>query len=307
MGAKKKLATLALVLIITMTAIPFFAAYANRQTVVVTVNNMPITFADQGPLMDGNRVLVPVRGVFEEMGFYATWDPESRIARLTSEDMTIIIPADSQAFVANNQIIIPDVPQQMVNNRLLLPLRAISEVVGWDATWDSSNRAARITSETTEWYHTHTSTSIPNRKLTYAELNAWIADYHSQGGSNYFELEILHLVNIERENAGLQHLAVSPTLMMSARFKAQSMSDIGYFSHENPVSGHFANISRQLFNYPLVSMGENIARGQITPQEVVRDWMDSPSHRINILHTSFTEIGVGFYNGHWVQKFGNVY
>jgi len=318
MNVKRKLAVLALTLTITMTALPFFAAYANRQTVMVTVNDLPIIFADQGPIIDTNRVLVPVRGVFEEMGFYVTWDPNTRIARLTSEDTTIIIPADARVFVANNQIITPDVPQQMVNNRLLLPLRAISEVVGWTATWDSNSRAARIAhadthfatavsppaTEPSQAQQSSDKITIPNRQLTHEEIDAWLTNYHAQGGSNYFELAVLYLVNAERENAGLQRLSINSTLMIASRFKAQSMSDIGYFSHENPVYGHFTNIARQLFNYPITSMGENIARGQITPQEVVADWMDSPSHRLNILHPSFTEIGAGFYNGHWAQKFG---
>ena len=149
------------------------------------------------------------------------------------------------------------------------------------------------------------SITIPNRALTQEELNAWILEYHAQGGVNAFELEVLELVNIERANHGLQPLNLSPTLMMAARFKAQSMHDIGYFSHTSPVYGHFANISRELFNYPVVGMGENIASGQRTPQAVMTAWMNSEGHRNNILSPGRTEMGVGFYNNYWVQKFGD--
>jgi len=151
----------------------------------------------------------------------------------------------------------------------------------------------------------HDTTTIPNRALTQSELNAWIANYHAQGGINAFELEVLELVNAERESRGLQPLNMSPTLMMAARFKAQSMHDIGYFSHTSPVYGNFANISRQLFGYPVTGMAENIAWGQRTPQAVFDGWMNSTGHRNNILYANRTEIGIGFYNNYWVQKFGD--
>ena len=150
-----------------------------------------------------------------------------------------------------------------------------------------------------------TSFTIPNRVLTQAELNTWKSEYHTQGGIHAFELEVLELVNAERAYHGLQPLNSSPTLMMASRFKAQSMHDIGYFAHTSPVYGHFANISRQLFGYPEVAMGENLASGQRTPQAVVNAWMNSEGHRANILNPIYTEMGVGFLNFYWVQKFGN--
>jgi len=116
---------------------------------------------------------------------------------------------------------------------------------------------------------------------------------------------VLELVNAERAAHGVSPLNLSPTLMMAARFKAQSMHDLNYMNHTHPVYGQFANISRQLFNYPVVSMGENIARGQRTPEAVMAAWMNSDGHRRNILSPSFTEMGAGFFNNSWVQKFGN--
>ena len=147
--------------------------------------------------------------------------------------------------------------------------------------------------------------TIPNRELIPAELDAWKVAYHAQGGINSFELEVLTLINAERASYGLHPLNLSPTLMMASRFKAQSMYEIGYFSHTSPVYGHFVNISRQLFNYQSGMLGENLAYGQRTPQSVVAAWMDSPGHKENILHPAWTEMGAGFFNNRWAQKFGD--
>ncbi len=62
------------------------------------------------------------------------------------------------------------------------------------------------------------------------------------------------------------------------------------------------------FGISYKAAGENIAKGQRTPAEVMKGWMNSPGHRANILSSSYTEIGVGYVtdsNGtaYWVQHF----
>ena len=144
---RKKVLIMVCMMLLMMAAIPFFAAYANRQPLPsVIIDGQVITFADQGAVMVNDRVLVPARGVFEHMGFTVTWHSQSRIARLESYDTVIFIPADLSSFIVNGTIITPDVPQQMMNDRLMLPLRAIAEALGATAEWDASNRVARITS-----------------------------------------------------------------------------------------------------------------------------------------------------------------
>jgi len=128
-----------------MFIVPLFATYAtNNRTVTVTVNGHQINFDDQSPVIINNRVLVPVRGVFEHMGYYVTWNSDSRVARIENDETLVIIPAEMESFVINRQILTPDVPQQIVGNRMLLPLRAVAEALGANAYWDDVNRVARI-------------------------------------------------------------------------------------------------------------------------------------------------------------------
>ncbi|MCL2527765.1 MAG: copper amine oxidase N-terminal domain-containing protein [Defluviitaleaceae bacterium] len=167
MSKNKKIIAIVCMLVLTMTAIPFFAAYANRQT-SITVNGQMVLFTDQQPIMESNRVLVPVRGVFEHMGFEVTWDSATRVARLESDDIVVIIPAGTTSFFVmpagsgaeSSQIrtIVPDVPQRMVNNRMLLPLRAVAEAVGATAQWNNANRVAQIVNTATP---PHTPTPAP--------------------------------------------------------------------------------------------------------------------------------------------------
>lgn len=84
------------------------------------------------------------------------------------------------------------------------------------------------------------------------------------------------------------------------------MKDKNYFSHTSPTYGSPFDMMKK-FNISYKSAGENIAKGQKTPQAVVNAWMNSEGHRKNILSKSFTEIGVGYIQGnnttYWTQMF----
>ena len=104
--------------------------------------------------------------------------------------------------------------------------------------------------------------------------------------------EVLKLVNIERAKHGRKPLRLSERCQRQADKRAKEIC--GRFNHKGAFSGlgHYRN------------MGENIAKGQKTPGSVVRAWMHSKGHRANILSPRFTDLGVGFHRGRWVQTFG---
>jgi uncharacterized YkwD family protein len=117
-----------------------------------------------------------------------------------------------------------------------------------------------------------------------------------------FAQQVVNLVNQERSKAGLQPLTMNNSLANVAMAKAQDMINNNYFSHQSPTYGSPFDMMRS-FGITYRSAGENIAKGQRSPSEVMTQWMNSPGHRANILNTSFTQIGVAYYNGAWVQEF----
>lgn len=121
------------------------------------------------------------------------------------------------------------------------------------------------------------------------------------------ETEVIKLVNAERAKAGLPALKHNWQLSRVARYKSADMANKGYFSHNSPTYGTPFQMMEN-FGLRFSAAGENIAYGQRTPAEVMRDWMNSPGHRNNIMSRSFTEIGVGLAknkNGacYWTQQF----
>ena len=119
-----------------------------------------------------------------------------------------------------------------------------------------------------------------------------------------FEQEVIRLVNEIRSENGLRELTYNWELARVARYKSQDMRDNRYFSHTSPVYGSPFQMMKS-FGISYRSAGENIARGQRTPEAVVNAWMNSSGHRANILSSSFTEIGVGYVadGNYWTQMF----
>ncbi|MCE4050903.1 MULTISPECIES: SafA/ExsA family spore coat assembly protein [Bacillaceae] len=118
------------------------------------------------------------------------------------------------------------------------------------------------------------------------------------------EREVIRLCNIERQKAGLAPLTENWELSRVARDKSMDMAQKNYFSHTSPTYGSPFDMMKA-YGISYRSAGENIAKGQTTAQQVVNSWMNSSGHRANILSSSFTQIGVGYYatGHHWTQMF----
>lgn len=125
-----------------------------------------------------------------------------------------------------------------------------------------------------------------------------------QQGQNEYTSIVIKLTNQERSNQGLSPLKAHKKLSNVARNKAQDMQSNGYFSHTSPSQGSPFDMMKNA-GVSFQSAGENIARGQKSPQQVVDAWMDSQGHRENILNEDFTHIGVGYTESgnYWSQMF----
>jgi uncharacterized protein YkwD len=129
--------------------------------------------------------------------------------------------------------------------------------------------------------------------------------------------KVLRLVNQHRAAAGCPALTMNDKLKTAAQHHANDMANKNFFSHVGSNGSTFMT-RVDATGYPWVMLGENIAAGQATPRGVVDAWMNSPSHRANILNCGFREIGVAHiiqendaypsatapYRHYWVQEFG---
>ncbi len=119
------------------------------------------------------------------------------------------------------------------------------------------------------------------------------------------------LANGDRQIYSLQNLTVNPQLVAAAKEKAEDMARFSYFAHVSPTGiTPWYWISKS--GYRFIYAGENLAINFSESGDVNKAWMDSPTHRANILNGNFSEIGIataeGIYEGRptifVVQMFG---
>lgn len=123
--------------------------------------------------------------------------------------------------------------------------------------------------------------------------------------------ELLDAVNRERAVHRVAPVHASPILERAAQGHADDMLARGYYAHESPDHTMVLGRTREA-GYVADVVGENIAKGQRSVEEVMAGWMESPEHRKNILNPMFTEAGFGIALGKmpdgddvlWVQVFG---
>lgn len=132
----KKLSTLLATFLATA------AMSVNAFAVSVVVNENPID--TEAVIVDG-RTLVPVRGVFEELGYSVEWEADTKTATLTKGDSVITIVSGMTTFSVDDIVITPEVPQQIIEGRFMLPLRAVSESIGAEVNWDEATKTVSIT------------------------------------------------------------------------------------------------------------------------------------------------------------------
>lgn len=155
--------------------------------------------------------------------------------------------------------------------------------------------------------------------------------------------DVLQIVNAIRGQYNVAPLRSNAYLQRSAQRHAKDMALRGYFSHFTPEGQSYVDRIRlggyldvnpeacscsQAFDLstnavdqggdylitgeehctcdPIFALGENLAKGQLSVEQVVEDWLNSPNHRRNLLRPEFKEIGIGLYEDIWVQNFGRL-
>ena len=140
--------------------------------------------------------------------------------------------------------------------------------------------------------------------INLASVSAESARWSKEENPDKFPLEVLQLVNKERAKVGAAPLKFAKDLAASAYVRAKELPI--KFSHTRPDGSKCFTAMPQIGHV----IGENLAGGQTSPKQVVQAWMDSKTHRDNILSKKFNEIGIVYYyqpnskyKHYWVQHF----
>ena len=138
---KKKIT--AVILVVMMAVNLLVHVIAADDTIKVVFEGKQLVF-DVAPVIENDRTLVPMRTIFEALGYTVEWDGENRSIKATSATDEINMHIDFYTFWVNGEAKQMDVAPTIKEGRTLVPLRAVSEASGCEVQWNEVARTIYI-------------------------------------------------------------------------------------------------------------------------------------------------------------------
>ena len=127
-----------------------FGVFAHADTNISVSLNGETVQTDVPPMIINDRAMLPLRSVFNAVGFDLDWNAEEKKITGTKDEKEIEIYIGSTTAYINGEEIKLDAPAVIAEDRTMVPLRFISEAAGFDVDWDAENKHISITDELIE-------------------------------------------------------------------------------------------------------------------------------------------------------------
>lgn len=137
-------------------------------------------------------------------------------------------------------------------------------------------------------------------KITVSLIAAFLFSTQFAFASDINQENVIKLINQERANRGIPSLKIDGDLNQAAGLKSKDMINRSYFDHYAFGLSPWDFIS--ISGYDYLYAGENLAMDFNTSEGVVKAWMNSPTHRDNILNPDFSEVGIGVVRGEYAEN-----
>lgn len=121
-------------------------AYTYGKTTAIDPDNSKVV-----PYLKNDRTLVPLRFVSETLGAEVKWEDGWDYCYVVKGDKEIKITFNSADIEVNGEVITYDAPVEVVENRTMVPIRFISEELGYDVKWNQPNQLVIITPADNPW------------------------------------------------------------------------------------------------------------------------------------------------------------
>ena len=140
----KNLKKLLAIVVSCITLCLSFTALAQNDVTVI-LDGKTMEFADVAPQIINDRTMVPLRAIFEELGATVIWNEDDKSILSTRDNTIVMMQIDNHKLFKNNDTSELDVPPVIVNDRTLVPLRAVAESFGCTVDWNAETYTVTIT------------------------------------------------------------------------------------------------------------------------------------------------------------------
>jgi|GEM_PF-2844927 len=135
-----------LILVLLLLGVTFTTPIYANDAINVTIDGWYVDFGEQSPVVIDGRTLVPIRPVFEAIGFLVSWNPDLRQIVMNNHLHEIIVIEDYTVFLINGIGYPLDVPVQFINGVAMIPIRSILINLDFDVEWNALAQTVVVTS-----------------------------------------------------------------------------------------------------------------------------------------------------------------
>ncbi len=132
-------------ILILFMSLPLGNALA-AQDISVDLNGEKLIF-NASPILEGGRVLVPLRNIFDSMGAAVDWNGASNAVTVSKGDDILKLIVGEKAAFKNDIPLELDVPAKTINGKVFVPIRFVSEALGGIVNWREENKSISILSD----------------------------------------------------------------------------------------------------------------------------------------------------------------
>ncbi len=137
----RKVIAMTIAVLLVVSCMPALA----EGTINITIDGDAKVF-DVMPVLDNDRTLVPLRGIFETLGAQVEWDDTTWSVTATKGETTVELQIDNKIAKVNGKEVELDVPAKLINERTMVPVRFVSESLGCKVDWIDETQTVVITS-----------------------------------------------------------------------------------------------------------------------------------------------------------------
>lgn len=116
----------------------------NAKEIAIVIDGEKYTDPNMPAVSIDGRTMLPMRGICQELGCTVTWNEGARQVYAVNDTHTVVFQIDSKTGYKNGQTFTMDVAPMIVNDRTMLPVRALATALDIDVTWDDPNRTVYI-------------------------------------------------------------------------------------------------------------------------------------------------------------------
>ena len=135
----------------------------NAKEIAIVIDGESYTDPNMPAVSIDGRTMLPMRGICEELGCTVTWNEAAKQVYAVSDTHTVVFQIDSKTGYKNGETFTMDVALMIVNDRTMLPVRALATALDIDVTWDDPNRTVYIGEAPSTGSNTGTSTATTGK------------------------------------------------------------------------------------------------------------------------------------------------